>query len=46
MNGFTQSSYPALFPLPSDEDYKTLWYLVGYKGTKSISHYKTGFRLK
>ena len=25
MNGFTQSSYPALYLLPSDEDYKTLW---------------------
>ena len=44
MNGFTQSSYTALFLLPSDEDYKTLRYLVGYKVTKSISHNKTGFR--
>ena len=24
MKGFTQSSYPALFSRPSDEDYKTL----------------------
>lgn len=46
MNGFTQSSYPALFLLPSDEDYKTLWSLVSYKVTKSISEYKTGFPLK
>ena len=46
MNDFTQSSYPALFLLPSDEDYKTLWSLVGSKVTKSISYFKTGSHLR
>ena len=31
MNGFTQSSYPALFSRPSDEDYKTLIWIFGAK---------------
>ena len=42
MIGFTQSSYPALFLLPSDEDYKTLPLQIYRKGTKIPPNFQNG----
>ena len=38
MIGFTQSSYPAFFFLPSDEDYKTLLFSNSAAKLRLISH--------